>query len=152
MFGSNQKKSSGNLSASGVSAVTGSSGINTLVAGTHAEGQIETTSDIRIDGSIKGSLRCKGRMIIGPEGKVDGDVTCTNAVIEGTFTGQLNVTEILDVRESARVLGDIKTGKLVVQTGAIFNGKCDMGAHKPRVDHVKEKSMKTEKVLEVPAS
>jgi cytoskeletal protein CcmA (bactofilin family) len=91
------------------------------------EGTITAQNDIRIDGSVEGILKCAGKLIIGPDGRVDGEATCTHAVIEGRFEGTLNVTEVLDVRENANVAGDIKTGKLLVQTGAIFNGNCDMG-------------------------
>lgn len=104
-----------------------SSAINMLVSGTHIEGTIVAKSDIRIDGTVDGTLQCSGKLIIGAEGKVEGQSTCQNAVIEGTFKGTLVVHDSLDVRESANVIGDIKTGKLNVQAGAIFNGNCDMG-------------------------
>ena len=106
---------------------TSSSGINALVNGTHIEGSITATNDIRIDGSVEGNLNCSGKLIIGPEGRLDGEAICKNAVIEGRFEGVLTVEEILDVRETANVSGNIKTGKLLVQTGATFNGNCDMG-------------------------
>lgn len=104
-----------------------SSAINMLVSGTHIEGTIVAKSDIRIDGTVEGVLQCSGKMIIGAEGKVEGESTCQNAVIEGSFKGTLIVTDSLDVRENANVIGDIKTGKLNVQAGAVFNGNCDMG-------------------------
>lgn len=122
MFGNNKKPGSENHSNSG-----NSSAINTLVAGTHIEGKITAKSDIRIDGTVEGSLNCSGRLIIGAEGKVEGDSTCQNAVIEGIFKGTLVVEDQLDVRNNANVVGDIKTGKLNVDTGAVFNGNCDMG-------------------------
>lgn len=104
-----------------------SSAINTLVGGTHVEGTIVAKSDIRIDGTVEGVLDCSGKLIIGMDGKVEGEATCQNAVIEGTFRGTLVVHDSLDVRDNANVVGDIKTGKLNVQSGAIFNGNCDMG-------------------------
>ena len=126
MFG-NTKKSNAKPTAAPMSTPGNSSGINTLVNGTHIEGNITAQNDIRIDGSVEGVLNCSGKLIIGPDGRVDGEATCLNAVIEGRFEGTLSVTEVLDVRESANVSGDIKTGKLLVQTGAVFNGSCDMG-------------------------
>jgi len=123
MFG-NKKNTNDNSHAT---AASSSSAINTLVAGTHIEGSITAKSDIRIDGFIDGNLNCSGKLIIGPEGRVEGESICQNAVIEGTFRGKLNVKDTLDVRENATVVGDIKTGKLLVQTGAVFNGNCDMG-------------------------
>jgi len=126
MFGNNKK----NGQDHGISTLSSSSAINTLVAGTNIEGTIVAKSDIRIDGTIDGTLNCSGKLIIGPDGKVLGDANCQNAVVEGTFRGKLNVTDTLDVREGATVVGEIKTGKLMVQTGAVFNGNCDMGEKK----------------------
>lgn len=123
MFGN--KKTPGADTSVGLS--SNSSAINTLVEGTNIEGQITASSDLRIDGYITGNIRCEGKLIIGPTGKIDGTVYCQNAVIEGNFKGELTVNDILDVRESASVQGEIKTAKLLVQNGASFNGNCDMG-------------------------
>ena len=123
MFG-NKKPANSDVSL-GVS--SNSSAINTLVEGTHVEGEVTTKNDLRIDGSITGKIRCEGRLIIGASGKIDGSVHCQNAVIEGKFKGELTVNEVLDVRETASVIGEIKTSKLLVQNGAKFNGNCDMG-------------------------
>lgn len=123
MFGNSKK--TGPESMNGAS--NQSTGINTIVAGTHAEGTINAKNDLRIDGTIEGTINCTGRLIIGKSGKVNGEAHCENAVIEGNFRGNLTVKDILDVRESANVIGEIKTGKLLVQNGAVFSGNCDMG-------------------------
>lgn len=104
-----------------------SSSSNSLVQGTNIEGTIQADKDIRIDGSLKGTLNCKGKVIIGPTGFITGDVQCENAVIEGRFEGVLLVNDILHVKETARIEGDVTTQKLVVQPGSIFNVKCKMG-------------------------
>ena len=91
------------------------------------EGTINASSDIRIDGTLKGTLECKGRVIIGPEGRVEGEINCQNAVIEGSFQGKINVKELLNIREKANIQGDVHTDKLLVQPGAIFNVSCSMG-------------------------
>lgn len=122
MFGN--KKNSG---VEGSSPIANSSTINTIVEGTYAEGTISTQSDLRIDGTVNGNINCEGKLIIGPTGNVEGDVTSQNAVVEGKFSGNLTIHDILDVRESATVVGEIKTGKLLVQNGATFTGNCDMG-------------------------
>lgn len=126
MLGKSKKGASNDTMSS--SASSGAS--NSLVSGTRVEGTITADNDIRIDGSLKGTLTCKGKVIIGPTGKVEGDVVCTQAVIEGVFSGNLKVSELLNVRESARISGDIETEKLLVQTGAIFNVTCSMGGQK----------------------
>ena len=121
----NKSKENGTSSSSNSSVISGST--NSLVAGTNIEGTINAGSDIRIDGSLKGTLICNGRVIIGPEGKVDGEINCQNAVIEGSFQGKISVKELLNVRESANIQGDVITGKLLVQPGAIYNVHCNMG-------------------------
>ena len=107
---------------------TASHSLNTLVKGTVVEGTVKSESDIRIDGVIKGSLNCNAKVIIGPSGLIEGEVKCANAVIEGKFEGSLQVSELLNVRENAKVSGDVRTNKLIVQSGAVFNVDCKMGA------------------------
>ena len=104
-----------------------SSSSNSLIQGTNIEGTIQADKDIRIDGSLRGSLNCKGKVIIGPTGFISGDVQCENAVIEGRFEGVMFVSDILHVKETAKVEGDVTTQKLVVQPGSVFNVKCKMG-------------------------
>lgn len=103
-----------------------SNALNALVKGTVVEGDIRCESDLRVDGSIKGKLTCQAKVIIGPTGQVEGEIRCQNAVIEGRFKGQLFVTELLNVRETADVDGEISTNKLLVQSGAKFNVNCRM--------------------------
>ncbi len=101
--------------------------LNSLVQGTEVQGDIRSKSDIRIDGSLKGSLQCEAKLIIGTTGKVEGKVVCKNAVIEGKFQGEIHVKELLTMKETANVQGDISYGKLVVQPGAVLVGDIRMG-------------------------
>jgi cytoskeletal protein CcmA (bactofilin family) len=103
-----------------------SGALNALVKGTVIEGTVRCDSDLRVDGTIKGKLSCQSKVIIGPTGAVEGEIRCQNAVIEGTFKGTLYVTELLNVRETAEVDGEITTNKLIVQSGAKFNVACKM--------------------------
>jgi cytoskeletal protein CcmA (bactofilin family) len=112
-------------------ATTPSAGaINALVKGTVIEGNVRCESDLRVDGTIKGKLVCQAKVIIGPTGSIEGEIRCQNAVIEGKFNGILHVSELLNVRETAEVDGEITTNKLLVQSGAKFNVSCkmDLGA------------------------
>ena len=101
--------------------------INSLVLETTVEGTVNTNSDIRIDGTLIGNLNCNGKVIIGTQGRVEGEITCQNAVIEGIFKGKVTVGELMIVQESARIEGDVFTEKLQVEPGAIYNVKCVMG-------------------------
>ncbi len=101
--------------------------INIIAEGTLFEGTMQAESDVRVSGRIVGKLKVKGRAVIAPEGVIEGEVVATNATIAGTVKGDLIVTERLMLATSARVEGSIKTGRLIVEEGAIFNGECQMG-------------------------
>ncbi len=102
-----------------------------LVQGTHIEGTVEADGDIRVDGTIKGKLFCRAKVIVGPSGHIEGEVHCLNAVVEGSVNGALEVEDLLNIRESARIHGRVQTGKLIVQAGALFNVECQMGQENP---------------------
>ncbi|HHH50689.1 MAG TPA: polymer-forming cytoskeletal protein [Saprospiraceae bacterium] len=120
------KKKKETPSKSSLMPSTTSHSLNSLVSGTFVEGTINSDSDIRIDGTIKGNLNCKAKVIIGPNGTIEGSVKCSNAVIEGKFSGNISVTNLLHIKESAQIDGDVITGKLIVQEGAAFNVTCKM--------------------------
>ena len=103
-------------------------GINRIVEGTSIEGEIRCESNIRIDGSFIGNLSTKGRLVIGPAGRIEGIVNCQNAEIEGLVKGKLYVQQMLSLKGTAKVEGDIFTDKLAVEPGSSFTGACNMGA------------------------
>lgn len=103
-------------------------GINRIVEGTAIEGEIRCESNIRIDGSFVGNLNTKGRLVIGPAGRIEGTIHCQNAEIEGLVKGKLNVQQLLSLKGTAKVEGDIFTDKLSIEPGATFTGACNMGA------------------------
>jgi cytoskeletal protein CcmA (bactofilin family) len=102
--------------------------INRIVEGTSIEGEIKCESNIRIDGSFKGELTTKGRLVVGPAGRIEGNVQCQNAEIEGLVVGKLMVQQLLSLKGAAKVEGDIFTDKLAIEPGASFTGACNMGA------------------------
>lgn len=141
MFGSkkNETASASNNRSSSTSST--SNALNSLVKGTKVEGTVSSESDIRIDGIIIGTLNCKAKVIIGPTGAIEGDVQCENAVIEGKFEGNLKVNQLLTVKDTAEVHGDVNTNKLLVQAGATFNVTCRMGANRNKVGATPVKKM-----------
>ncbi|MDZ7877708.1 MAG: polymer-forming cytoskeletal protein [Saprospiraceae bacterium] len=135
MFGSKKKvEETQNTSSSSTSVrpvpPLGDNALNSLVRGTVTEGNLIAESDIRVDGIIKGNLKCSARVIIGPSGFVDGEINCQNAMIEGKFNGILRVIELLNVKETADITGDVTTGKLTIASGAVFNVTCKMKPEK----------------------
>ncbi|MGV3596371.1 MAG: bactofilin family protein [Bacteroidota bacterium] len=103
-----------------------SASINIIGVGTDITGDVNSNGDIRIDGSIKGTILSKARVVIGASSVIKGDIEAQNADISGTVTGKITVTETLFLKGTAKVHGDVTVNKLVVESGAEFNGNCNM--------------------------
>ena len=114
--------------------------INMIGVGTTIEGTISSNENIRFDGILIGSLITKGKVFIGQSGKVTGEIKCKNCEVEGVVDGKVNVEELLSLRSMSRLYGDIKTGKLAIEPGATFTGKCDMGGKKESAQEPEHKS------------
>ncbi|MCB9363837.1 MAG: polymer-forming cytoskeletal protein [Flavobacteriales bacterium] len=106
---------------------TDASAINIIRKGTIIKGDINCVGDIRIDGELKGKLISEGKVVVGTTGTIDGEVTCKNADISGTLNAVLKVKELLLLKSTANIIGDIKTNKLSIEPGANFTGSCNMG-------------------------
>ena len=100
---------------------------NMLSAGTKIVGTITTNSDIRIDCEIEGDIVSKGKVVVGTLGVIKGTVDCLNAEVMGNITGQIKVKELLSVKATAKITGDIITKILAIEQKALFNGTCKMG-------------------------
>lgn len=101
--------------------------LNRIVEGTIIEGSISSESNIRIDGEVKGTIVTKGRLVVGVSGVITGDVVCQNAEVEGKVSGSMRIEELLSLKATAKVEGDIVTGKLSIEPGAVFAVSCSMG-------------------------
>lgn len=99
---------------------------NVIAKNTKIVGEIISDGDFRIDGSLEGNLKTKGRVIIGSDGYVKGNIFASNSDIEGTFSGQLNVEKTLTVKTIADISGEVVVGKLSIEPGATFNASCVM--------------------------
>ncbi|MDA7578451.1 polymer-forming cytoskeletal protein [Flavobacteriales bacterium] len=102
--------------------------INTIGAGTIVTGDVQSKGDIRVDGSLKGSLNTSGKVVLGKEGVIEGDVLCNSADISGTIKAKIAVSQLLSLKATAKLNGDIITNKLSIEPGASFSGSCSMGA------------------------
>ena len=98
--------------------------------GTTIEGNISSSENIRFDGNLIGNLNTKGKVFVGQSGKVTGEIRCKNCEVEGVVDGRVVVEELLSLRAMSKLYGEIKTGKLAIEPGATFTGKCDMGGKK----------------------
>ena len=100
---------------------------NTIGRQTVLEGSIESVGNIRVEGKVYGSTKAKAKFVMGSEAYVDGNVVARNGEVAGKINGNITISELLILKPSAVINGDILTNKLVVEPSATFNGGCKMG-------------------------
>ena len=100
---------------------------NQIGKGTILEGNIESFGNIRIEGKVIGDIKSKSKIVCGQSSYVDGNVISQNAEIEGEVKGKVQISDVLILKSTGIVNGDIITNKLIVESGATFNGGCKMG-------------------------
>ena len=103
-----------------------SQSINFLGNGTSIKGDIRSNGDFRIDGSLNGSIHSKGKVVIGASGKIEGEINCQNADISGKIEAKVIAHELLTIKSTAVLKGDIYVNKLAIEPGAKFTGTCNM--------------------------
>ncbi|QOR76367.1 MAG: polymer-forming cytoskeletal protein [Thermoflavifilum sp.] len=100
--------------------------VNLIASGTLIRGYITSAGDIRIDGKLDGTLSTDARVVVGKEGEIHGDIICKSADIMGKVKGTIRVEDLLSLKETAVVEGDIYTHRLEMASSAVFNGQCKM--------------------------
>lgn len=101
---------------------------NRIERSTKITGEIVSEADFRIDGTLEGSITTSGKVVIGKEGVINGNAHCTYADVEGKFSGKIEVKESLSLKSTSEIEGEVIIGKLIVESGAVFNAKCSMKA------------------------
>ena len=101
--------------------------INLIGNGTKLVGDVRSNGDFRIDGHLKGTISVKGKLVVGPSGSIEGEIECQNADISGEIKGRITISELLVLKSTARLHGDIITGKIAIEPEAQFTGTCSMG-------------------------
>ncbi len=113
--------------------------INIICSGTTINGDITTDGEIRIDGVVEGNLHAKGKVVIGTSGRLNGEIVCRSADIEGKVEGKINVNELLSFKNTCVFKGDIVTKQLSIEPGATFNGTCQMSNNIVQNTEIKNK-------------
>lgn len=96
--------------------------------GTVIHGEIISQSDIRIDGKLVGNVKCAAKVVVGAQGEIEGNIIAQQCDITGKVTGNMNIKDILNLRATASIKGDIVAGKISMEPTVQFNGKCTMQA------------------------
>jgi len=100
---------------------------NIIGKGTILEGSIETYGNIRVEGKVIGNVKTKSKVALGQSSRVEGNILAQNAEVAGEVKGKVEISDQLLLRPTAVIHGDIITNKLIVESGATFNGSCKMG-------------------------
>jgi len=91
------------------------------------KGQIFSREDLTIDGEVEGTVELQEhRLTVGPNGKVIASIKAREVVVLGTIHGNVETTDKIDIRKDAKLLGDIKTARVVIEDGAYFKGNIDI--------------------------
>jgi cytoskeletal protein CcmA (bactofilin family) len=122
--GKSKSEFSTEVSSNGSS--TGSASL--ISAGTTLKGDLTSNADLRIDGTLIGNIHSTAKVIIGANGVVEGDINGQQADILGKVSGTIKVKELLQLKGSSLVQGNIQAGRLQVEPTATFNGECHMSA------------------------
>jgi len=102
--------------------------INLIGAGTIIKGDVTSNGDIRIDGTLIGSVSSKGKLVVGTTGNIEGEIVCQNADFSGIIKATVTVSELLSMKATAKLNGDVITNKLAIEPGALFSGSCSMNS------------------------
>ncbi len=100
--------------------------INLISAGTSVKGDIESNSGIRLDGQLQGKMDIKGKVVIGASGIIVGDIVCQTLEVSGQITGNIHAADLVSLKSTARMNGQIIARKLAIEPGAVFTGTCRM--------------------------
>ena len=108
---------------------------NAIVAGTTIKGEIISNGDFRIDGQLVGSIICKGKIVVGQSGTIEGEIECQNADLSGTIKAKVKVEQLLSLKASAKLNGEVITSKISIEPGAKFSGSCNMDGGMTKPEH-----------------
>ena len=117
---------------------------NLIIAGTKILGDIVSDNNIHVEGEIHGNIACKGKVTIGPSGRVKGNINCLTCEIHGKIDGEIKVEDLLTLKETSRIHGNILTMKLKIDEGSFFEGSCKMSSALPDMSDVEELELNEE--------
>lgn len=123
--------------------------LNIINAGTTILGDLNSEGDMRIDGTVKGYVTSKARLVLGNTCLIEGDIKAVNLELSGEVNGNIVVSELLTIKASARVNGDISSNKLIIEAGAEFNGTCAMRESKNTMKKMVNENAPTSKTVDV---
>ena len=104
--------------------------ISLMGEGVEIVGEVSFTQGVKIDGVIKGNVKSDASLVVGSKGKVEADVAVRRISIGGEFKGTIHASERVEILKEGKVFGDLYTPCLIIEAGAVFEGKCNMSERK----------------------
>jgi cytoskeletal protein CcmA (bactofilin family) len=97
-----------------------------LADGVEFAGELTFTHGLRVDGAVRGKIKSDACLIIGPTGKVEAEARVRRTMINGEFRGEIHAQDRVEIHKNGKVYGDLYTPCLIIDAGAVFDGKCNM--------------------------
>ncbi len=104
--------------------------ISHLGEGTEFSGELSFVNAMRVSGVIKGKIRSEATLEVRPGGKIDAEASVRRILISGEFRGTIRASERVEICKDGKVFGDIYSPCLIIEAGAIFEGRCNMSDQK----------------------
>lgn len=118
---------------------------DTIIAeGVKVEGDFKSRGNIIIEGAVDGSIKTNNNLQVGERAKISANVEATNAYVAGEISGNVSVKEKLELAPTAKIFGDLEAKTLIINAGALFNGKCQMADANAPVAARTDKKLKKE--------
>ena len=109
--------------------------VSLLGEGTEINGEVSFTNGLQVNGIIKGKIRSEAALVIGPAGKIDAEASVKKITVRGEFRGIIRATDRVEIHKDGKVFGDIYSPCLIIDAGAVFDGRCNMSERKtPKQD------------------
>jgi cytoskeletal protein CcmA (bactofilin family) len=100
--------------------------VSLLGEGAELNGEISFTNGLRVDGVVKGKVRSEAALVVGRAGKVEAEVNVKKVTINGEFHGVIRASDRVEINKDGKVYGDIFSPCLIIEAGAVFEGRCNM--------------------------
>jgi len=107
--------------------------VSHLGQGTELNGELSFASGLRVDGIVKGKIRSEAILEIGPAGRVEAEIQVRRILVRGEFKGSIHASDRVEILKDGKVFGDIFSPCLIIEAGALFEGRCNMMDQKAKI-------------------
>jgi cytoskeletal protein CcmA (bactofilin family) len=102
--------------------------MSTIAEGLKIKGEVQGSEDLRVDGEVEGKITLPGAVVVlGPKGRVTGDIQAREVVLEGAVRGNISARERVRIAATGKIEGDLSAERLLVEEGAQVSGRVQSG-------------------------